>query len=249
MTSGIFNAYSRYYDLLYRDKDYNAETEYIASLLRKHGVVGGDILEFGSGTGRHGRLLASKGFCVFGIEQSANMVAQACQGGGFSCVQGDIRKIGLSRQFDAIVSLFHVISYQTQNEDIQAVFSRAAQHLCPGGLFVFDVWYTPAVLVQRPLIRIKRMAADSLEVTRIAEPLIFPNENRVDVHYTIIVQDNNSGVTEQFSEIHSMRHFSMPEIDMLAAWSGFERIGAEEFLSGKAPGEETWGVCFVLRRL
>jgi SAM-dependent methyltransferase len=249
MSSEIFNAYSRYYDLLYRDKDYNAEAEYVGALLRKHGVGGRDILEFGSGTGKHGRLLASHGFCVLGIEQSTDMVGQACQGGDFSCVQGDIRKIDLSRQFDAIVSLFHVMSYQTQNEDIQAVFSRAARHLCPGGLFVFDVWYTPAVMVQRPSIRIKRMTDDSLEVTRIAEPVIFPNENRVDVHYTIIVRDHNSGVTEQFSEIHSMRHFSLPEIDMLAAWSGFERIGTEEFLTGKTPGEETWGVCLILRRL
>lgn len=207
MSSGIFNAYSRYYDLLYRDKDYKTEAEYVGRILRKHGVGGRDILEFGSGTGKHGRLLASQGFAVLGIEQSADMVAQASQGGNFSCVQGDIRKIDLLRQFDAIVSLFHVMSYQTRNEDIQAVFSRAAQHLCPGGLFVFDVWYTPAVMVQRPSVRIKRMTNDSLEVVRIAEPVIYPNENRVDVSYSIIVRDINSRVTEQFSEIHAMRHF------------------------------------------
>lgn len=249
MSINVFDAYSKYYDILYSDKNYNAEVEYVCALLRRHNFAGRNILEFGSGTGKHGKLLASQGFCVLGIEQSADMVAHACQGRDFTCVQGDIRKIDLARQFDAIVSLFHVMSYQIQNEDIQAVFFNAARHLSPGGLFMFDVWYTPAVLVQRPSIRIKRMAADSLEVTRIAEPVIFPNENRVDVQYTIIVQDNNSGATEQFSEIHSMRHFSLPEIDMLAAWSGFERIGAEEFLTGRASGEETWGVCLILRRL
>jgi len=45
-----------------------------------------------------------------------------------------------------------------------------------------------------------------------------------------------------------MRYFSMPEIDMLAAWSGFERVAAEEFLTGKTPGDDTWGVCLILRR-
>ena len=33
--SDVFDAYSRYYDLLYRDKDYAAEAEYVASLLRR----------------------------------------------------------------------------------------------------------------------------------------------------------------------------------------------------------------------
>jgi SAM-dependent methyltransferase len=248
MSPGVFNAYSRYYDLLYRDKDYDAEAEYVSTLLRKHGVVGRDILEFGSGTGKHGRILAAHGFRVLGIEQSAEMVSQTCQSVDFSCVQGDIRRIDFSRHFDAIVSLFHVMSYQTQNADIEAVFSKAAQHLCPGGVFVFDIWYSPAVMVQRPSIRIKRMSDDAVDVTRIAEPIIFFNENRVDVHYTIIVRDKVSGSTEQFSEIHPMRYFSMPEIDMLAAWSGFERVAAEEFLTGKTPGDDTWGVCLILRR-
>jgi SAM-dependent methyltransferase len=177
------------------------------------------------------------------------MVAQSLQTADFACIQGDIRKIDLSRQFDAIVSLFHVISYQTRNVDILAVFSKAAKHLCSGGLFIFDVWYTPAVLAQQPSIRIKRMSDESVDVTRIAEPVIFANENRVDVHYTIIVRDRVSGLTEQLSEIHPMRHYSLPEIDLLAGLNGFERIGAEEFLTGKIPSEETWGVCLILRRI
>ncbi len=248
MGSGVFNAYSRYYDLLYRDKDYDAEAEYVSSLFLKHGLVGKNILEFGSGTGKHGRILAAQGYRVLGIEQSAEMVAQAMPSADFTCVQGDIRTIDLSRYFDAVVSLFHVISYQTRNEDILAVFTRAAQHLRRGGLFVFDVWYSPAVMAQRPSVRIKRMSDEAVDVTRIAEPVIFANENRVDVHYTIIVRDKASGTTEQFSETHPMRHFSLPEIDFLSGWFGFERIGAEEFLTGKTPGEDTWGVCLILRR-
>lgn len=248
MNVEIFNAYSRYYDLLYRDKDYSAEADYVSALLRAHGIAGKDILEFGSGTGKHGRLLAACGFRVLGIERSAEMVAQSSQGADFACIQGDIRSIDLSRKFDALVSLFHVVSYQVKNEDIRAVFSAAARHLCSGALFIFDVWYTPAVLAQRPSIRIKRMSDEAVEVTRIAEPVIFPNDNRVDVQYSIFVRDKASAVTEQFSEIHPMRHFSLPEIDLLAEGAGFERIGAEEFLTSKFPGEETWGVCLILRR-
>ena len=70
-TSGVFDAYTHYYDLLYQDKNYEAEVDYINNLLTRHGIAGRDVLEFGSGTGRHGRLLADKGYRVTGIERSA----------------------------------------------------------------------------------------------------------------------------------------------------------------------------------
>jgi len=245
----VFNAYSRYYDLLYRDKDYPGEAAYIHSLLTRHGVSQGDLLEFGSGTGKHGRLLAGLGYRVHGIERSSEMVAQSSQTGDFTCQQGDICAIDLGRTYAAVLSLFHVISYQTTNAAAQAVFARAAAHLEPGALFVFDVWYSPAVYAQRPVVRVKRMADDQIEITRLAEPVIYPNKNRIDVNYTVFVQDRASGAVETLTETHPMRHFSLPELDLLAAGAGFERLAAEEFLTGHTPGEATWGVCLVLRRV
>lgn len=245
-----FDAYGRYYDLLYRDKDYAAEVAYLDQLLRRHGVAGPEVLEFGSGTGKHGRLLAERGYRVTGIELSPQMVAQAESQAtaGFTCQQGDIRTVRLGRHFDAVLSLFHVLSYQVTNPDVQAVFARAAEHLRPGGLFVFDVWYSPAVYRQRPEVRVKRLADTGVEITRIAEPRLYPNENRVDVIYTIFARELATGITETFSETHPMRHFSLPELDLLAAAAGFERRDAEAFLTSEAPGEDTWGVCLVYAR-
>jgi hypothetical protein len=45
-----------------------------------------------------------------------------------------------------------------------------------------------------------------------------------------------------------MRHFSLLELDLIAARSGFERLGAQELLTGNAPSEQTWGVCLVMRK-
>ena len=245
----VFDAYSRYYDLLYRDKDYAAEVNYIDGLLARHNIAGRELLEFGSGTGRHGRLLAEQSYRVTGIERSPEMVAQATASEGFNCQFGDICTVQLGRTFDAVLSLFHVISYQISNVAVQAVFARAAEHLSLGGLFVFDVWYSPAVYTQRPEARVKRMADSAVEITRIAEPVLIPNENRVDVNYTIFARDLVTGAFQTLTETHPMRHFSLPELDFLAAESGFERLAAEAFLTGDEPGEGTWGVCVVLRKI
>jgi SAM-dependent methyltransferase len=247
LTSDVFDAYGRYYDLLYRDKDYAAETDYIVRLLQAH-LDGRDLLEFGSGTGRHGRLLAERGYRVMGVERSAEMIARAERTPGFSCIQGDICEVQLDRKFDAVLSLFHVVSYQTSNASVCAVFDRAAVHLAPGGVFIFDVWYTPAVHTQLPATRVRRLSDERVDIVRIAEPHVYPNENRVDVHYTIIAKDRASGLAQEVREIHPMRHFSLPELDLLAEQSGFERVAVEGFLSGGPPSEDSWGVCVVMRK-
>jgi SAM-dependent methyltransferase len=202
----------------------------------------------GSGTGKHGRLLAAHGYSVHGIERSAEMVAQSPVVPGFSCQQGDICTIRMGRTYDAVLSLFHVLSYQIGNDSIQAVFDRATEHLSHGGLFVFDFWYSPAVYTQRPATRVKRMSDDRVEVTRIAEPRMYPNENRVDVEYTIYAREKTSESMQTLSELHPMRHFSLPEIDLFADAAGFIRVGAEEFLTANAPSENTWGVCVILKK-
>ena len=100
MTKPVFNAYSRYYDLLYRDKDYAGEAAYIAHLLKRHNVPKGRLLEFGSGTGKHGIILAESGYKVHGIEQSADMVTLAGSSKGFTSEQGDICNVKLNRHFE-----------------------------------------------------------------------------------------------------------------------------------------------------
>ena len=248
MSDSVFKLYSKYYDLLYKSKDYVAETNYVVELLKRYDVSGKNLLEFGSGTGVHGRLLAERGYQVIGIERSDEMVAQAESTSGFTSQQGDICTVQLGRSFDVVLSLFHVISYQTTNESVQAVFSRAAEHLDSGGLFVFDVWYSAAVYVQKPEVRVKRMKDDAIEITRIAEPVVRENKNCVDVNYNIFVRDLKRGTVETMSEIHAMRHFSLPELDMFANNTGFERVGAEEFLTGNTPGGQTWGLCVIMKK-
>ena len=66
--TNLFKEYSQYYDLIYGDKDTLSEVEYIVELLGRYGVSAGRLLEFGSGTGRHARLLSARGYVVHGIE-------------------------------------------------------------------------------------------------------------------------------------------------------------------------------------
>jgi len=154
----------------------------------------------------------------------------------------------LNKTFDAVISLFHVISYQTGNADVSAAFETAREHLNPGGVFILDVWYGPAVLTDRPAVRIKRMSDEHTAVTRIAEPVVHLNDNRVTVNYHVFVRDIKSGSVKEMQESHMMRYFFKPEIELFAAQAKLKCIHAEEWLSGKPIGCDTWGACFVLQK-
>ena len=125
MSNGIFDYYGDYYDLIYKDKNYLKETKYLSQLLKNfHQKKHLDILEFGSGTGKHGNLFAKLGHKVHGIELSQKMVSRSNINNGFTCQQGDITKIKLGRSFDAIMSLFHVVNYQITNKQINSFFFK-----------------------------------------------------------------------------------------------------------------------------
>jgi SAM-dependent methyltransferase len=246
----VFGEYGEYYDALNQDKDYKAEVTYIDKLLKKHQSTGMDVLEFGSGTGKHAALLSDMGYRILGVERSPKMVGEAekIKNSGFQSVIGDIRHLNTGRVFDAVLSMFHVISYQADNESLHAVFKNASRHLNRNGLFLFDFWYGPAVLTQKPEVRVKRIKHGDLNITRIAEPRLITQDNSVDVRFTIQIFNNKSGKFVSFTENHLMRYFSIPELSYIAKPFNLSLVSAEEFLTSSSLSEKTWGACVVFRK-
>jgi len=252
----VFEKYAKYYDLLYQDKDYKAESDYISSLIKKYHPETKKILEFGSGSGIHGRLLGDLGYQVTGIERSQQMIDLGNQKAelsevtpNFSCVLGDCTETFISNDFDAVISLFHVISYQTSNESITAMLKNAYKQLKHGGIFIFDYWYAPAVWNYRPTLRVKKVENSELKITRIAEPECWEDTNRVDVNYLTFIEDLSSGKISKIQETHEMRAFDLDEITQFSSSTGFEVLQSEAWMTQDSPSPKTWGVCSIVRKV
>jgi SAM-dependent methyltransferase len=167
----------------------------------------------------------------------------------FNPVVGDITHFELHQTFDAAISLFHVISYLTDNEALISCFKSVHQHLNSKGLFLFDIWFTPAVFSQKPETRIKRLENEAISVLRIAESTSDFSNNVVNVNFEVHIEENETGKTEVVRELHPMRHFSIPELQLLSSLTGFKVIQTEEFLTKNTPSDSTWGVCVILQKI
>lgn len=241
----VFDNYSKYYDLLYKDKDYSAEVDYIYGLIKKFAPNTKNVLELGCGTGKHAKLLKDRyQINTLGVDMSEKMLKQA-KDLGIDCKLGDVRNFRYDKKFDAILSLFHVVSYQITDEDVLNVFNTASSHLNSEGIFIFDIWYKPAVLTQVPEVRVKEMENDEINVIRHCMPEHIIEKSIINVNYSIQIIDNINNHTEEIYEKHSMRYFSEEEIKNFAKQNGIEIIHTEEWLSAASPSEKTWGVCFV----
>jgi SAM-dependent methyltransferase len=249
----VFGLYSEYYDLLYKDKDYSSEANYVIKLIREHLPNAKAIADFGCGTALHGIEFAKNGFTVAGIELSESMCGIAGRNISESKMKrkveihnGDISTYSIGKKFDAVVSLFHVMSYLTDNEPLTGCIKNAARHLKKNGLFIFDFWYGPCVLTVRPSKRRKVLKGNGLEIVRTATPCMMYNENVVEVNYTIKGTGSGGKKKSGFRERHRMRYFFLPELKFMCEANGFRMLNAVEWMTGRELNETTWsGVCVL----
>ncbi len=252
----VFSGYARYYDIIYKDKDYASECERVLALINNccDGTIEG-ILELGCGTAGHGLYLAKKGYRVTGVDISANMLEVArhkkdmAQADNLTLLQGDIRGLDLRERFDAVISMFAVIGYQNTNEDIMGLLRSVNRHLKAGGSFIFDCWYGPAVLNIKPNDRIARFDnAEGFKVFRYAKPSMEYNSNTVRVEYHLIAMKDGL-LIDEVNETHRVRYFFIPELEFMLKQAGLRPLGFYDFNDIlKPPSQDTWNMlCITIK--
>ena len=103
---------------------------------------GGPALEFAIGTGRVALPLSARGVSVQGIELSPHMAEQLRHKPGAEAISvtiGDMSTTRLPGEFALVYLVFNTIMNLTTQDEQIAVFTNAAAHLVPGGVFVVEV--------------------------------------------------------------------------------------------------------------
>ncbi len=243
--------YSHYYDLLYRDKDYKKEVQYLEQLINN--TPTGTMLDLGCGTGKHAELFCDKGYTVHGIDLSKDMLKIAEtrrkeRAEYLSFSHSSIQELNLGKKFNVVVSLFHVMCYQKTNKELIQALKVARNHLHKGGIFIFDFWYGPAVLLDLPVVRVKRLENESVKITRIAEPTLHVQESIVSINYNIFIENKKTSEIVKKEELHKVRYFFDIELEDICRQVGFEVENKYTWMSKKEPEKNSWNVVWVLRK-
>ena len=250
----IFRDYSEYYDLLYKDKDYPKEVKFLKSIIKRYADKNvKTILDIGCGTGGHAFLLAGNGYRVTGIDVSDRMLSLAKeksrrQKPSPDFHKADIRNFNLKKRFDAVIAMFNVMGYQISNRDFKSALSSVRKHLETCGLFIFDVWFGPAVLARRPSDRVKAVKSGSREIIRFAHPELDIARHIIKVHY-ILYDIDKYDLKAKVKEAHKVRFFFYKELVSFLNKSGFKIVNMCP--SGK-PGAkinaDLWNISIVCKR-
>ena len=134
--------------------------------------------------------------------------------------KGNIQTARLGKKFDAVISLFDVMGYQITDEAFEKALLTAKAHLKKGGLFIFDVWFGPAVLKDRPKNRTKVVySAEGEKITRRSECRTDIDSHVVEICFTTEKYFGRKLVATN-KECHRMRFFFTNEIRILLEKSG-----------------------------
>jgi SAM-dependent methyltransferase len=250
----VFNEYSKFYDIIYKDKNYEEECNYIEDLLAHFGEKQrGSILDLGCGTGTHALIWGKRGWRVKGIDRSDKMLDIARKkavetNSKVAFSQGDLSEFDESSKYDVVVSMFAVVSYLSRNESLKHFFKKVSEVLHDGGYLIFDTWYGPGVLTDPPSDRYKILENEDDTVIRFTKSKLNSFDNTVDVGFKIIQLSDNKLISH-IDEVHTMRYFFVPEVKLFLEAEGLELVAA--YPVNKIGGElsnKDWNTTFVARK-
>ena len=258
MTEVFGQPYAHQYDALYGEKNYPAECDAVEELLRRHAKGPTHaLLDLGCGTGTHALLLAQRGYAVTGVDRSPAMLGLARKKAESADTrliatppvfdQGDLRTTRLGRTFDAALMMFAVLGYQTTDADVSAAMRTVAAHLRPGGVFICDLWYGPAVLAIGTSDRARVIDGPGGQLHRTSSGAIDRAHHtcRVDFRTWRVV---GGETIDESAESHTMRYFFQDELEKFFDAAGLDACAMHPFENLDArPTESNWSVWVCAR--
>ena len=214
LSERVFTASADLYDTIYSTiKDYAAEADRIAALLRREHPACRTVLDVGCGTGEHIRLLNERGFRADGLDLDPGLLRVAAAKNPSSRFHhADMCAFALAERYDAVLSLFSSIGYAATLEGVTRALTCVRAHLAAGGIAVVEPWLTPDA-VQPGRETIQTFDAPPLHVVRTGRLEVAGRLSRLTFSYEVTGPSGTSRATE----LHELGLFTADE--MLGAFA------------------------------
>jgi len=252
-----FGKYSKYYDVIYKDKNYPAEVRFIEKIIHKYSSRKvKSILSLGCGSGNHEVLLAKKGYKILGIDRSKVMLElfndkakKLYLLNSVSTKEADVSRFRTAQQYDCAISMFNVVGYQTENEQFDNMLKNVNKSLKTGGLFMFDCWHNPAVLKDKPTDRIKEIVVGNKQIIRLTSSKLNIVKNIIEITFKVL-EIVGPTVVDTVTETHPMRYWTIPELTYFLEKGGFELVSTCNFLDlNSRVSDDKWDIFILAKKI
>jgi len=235
------SSYASTYDLLNEGKPYQDEVDFVLKLYKSHNPVEElpkSVLDLGCGSGIHLNLFPSDTKKT-GVDISESMLDMAKKRGtpNATYLRTKIGDFQTESKFDLVYSLFHVMSYQTTEMDLDRSLAMIRNSLSDNGLAVFDFWHRVAWDQAPPVTRMTVKKNSLVEVKRVSRPTVDRVSGLVTIEMEIFVHQTkmDDHTYEHFSEHHEMRAYTLQELVYAARLQGLEIVCSGPWMTNQRP--------------
>ncbi len=263
-----YSAFADVYDELMSDIPYDEWVERIDRDIRRYGIsrvrdeaspgAGSEeeallesernlVADLACGTGIVTRKLFDKGYDVFGVDISSEMLTRAYdsdEGRGIMYLNQDMAELDLYSTIGTAVSVCDSLNYLLEDEDLKSTFAGVSNFLYPGGLFIFDCNTSHKF---RDIEGDSTIAEAGDEASFIWENYYDEETNINEIDLTLFIK-RPDGLYERAEETHLQRGIEKDDIEKLAVCSGLEIIKILDSDTEKEVNDDTERIYAVLRK-
>ena len=244
-----YTVFARYYDRLMHAVDYQERAGYLCAVLKKHGHDAGLVLDLACGTGSLTVELAKRGMDIYGVDASAEMLAEAQQkaaGEELSILflRQKMQSLDLYGTVDTVFCAMDSINHLTLEKDWRAAFERVSLFLNPGGYFIFDC---NTVYKHRVILADNTFVYDTGEVFWVWQNALEKRTDRVAISLDFFTK-RPDGAYSRSSEHFYERAYPTETICGFLQSAGLMVEGLYADLTFQAPAAESERLLFVAKK-
>lgn len=243
-----YDNFSRFYDLLTDNVEYEKRADYFCRLLSLCGTESGILLDLACGTGSISVEMAKRGFDVIGVDSSIGMLNAARQkayesGEQILLLNQSMDDIDLFGTVDCAVCVLDSINHLADEKQVKRTFEKVSLFMNPGGAFAFDV---------NTLYKHKYVLADNAFVYDLDELYCVwqNNFNEADgsVDISLDFFEEEDGAYYRSCESFTEKAYDLADIEKWLEESGFEVVGIYDDMTTEKAHPETERAVFLAKK-
>lgn len=242
-----YGVFSQFYDGLTFNVDYQKRADYFEEICARFSHPAGIVLDLACGTGSLTLELKKRGYDIYGIDGSEDMLSKAMEKAyseelSVLFLRQDMRSLDLYGTINTCVCTLDSINHLTEKEDVQKAFDSVSFFMEKDGLFIFDV---NTVYKHRQILANNTFVYDTDEVFCVWQNSIKEN-NVVNIELNLFESEGDIyyRTTEEFSE----RAYSTEELTEMLEKAGFSVVEIYEDLSFDSLKENSDRAIFIARK-